>query len=166
LFYKNRENGLCLLVLWIITAVCLIMGRTGVLFAEDDFFDTKIQKVLSGNRIMLQGGTIVQYYGVQVPALNDANTAVAAFAKKALTENERLVKDKIIRVEFVESAATTSVRFAYVFASGIFVNGHLLKNGYGIVPEDYGQKEKYYSYFMTVQVLARRMKKGLWGLST
>jgi endonuclease YncB( thermonuclease family) len=136
-----------------------------VALAEDEFFDTKVQKVLSGDRIMLQGGTIVHYYGIEVPSLSDSRAELATLAKAALETNERLVKDKIIRVEFVDVDDTSSIRRAYVFASGEFINGYLIKNGYALMAGNYGEKEKYYTYFATVQGIARSLKKGLWGIS-
>lgn len=148
----------------IITVYNVVFFCRSDVAAEDDFYETKVQKVLAGDRIMLRGGTIVQYYGIEVPPLNDTRVKIAQLAIQAQQENERLVKDKTIRVEFVEVDDTSSIRYAYVFASGVLLNGHLLKNGYACLSAYYGQKEKYYTYFAMAQAKAVSAKKGLWSL--
>lgn len=159
----NKKIVQTCVVLFIVSAVIgSVVHRAE---AEDDFFETKVQKVLSGDRIMLRGGTIVQYYGVEVPALNHSDSRLSDVARLALKENERIVKDKTIRIEFAEvDDDTSSIKQAYVFASGVLVNGHLLKNGLALVSQGYDTKQKYYSYFMAAQKAARSAKRGMWGL--
>jgi len=60
----------------------LLLLNNSLVFAED-FFDGKVDKVLDGGTIILRGGTIVQYMGIDVPKLRGGNPSFSDIAEVA-----------------------------------------------------------------------------------
>ena len=135
---------------------------------EDEFFETRVSKVLSGTRVILKGGTVVEYAGIEAPSPRYVQGEMKSIAKKAVELNTAFVKGKVIRVEpiepgYVVDSSKVPIQ-AYVYSSGQLVNGALLKHGLAKVRSDYGKNEKYFKYFNRLQTEAAASKKGIWKL--
>ena len=138
----------------------------GLYAAEDDFFEAKVARVLSGSRIVLRGGTHVEYCGITIPNVHLPAQGVGQLARQARALNKKLVKDKTIRLEFVsvpgDSYYDPDQRKAYVFSSGVFINARLIKEGLAVLNDDMVSGDKYYEYFQKIQKQAMQQKRGVW----
>ena len=142
----------------------LIICATAYVCAQD-FFDAKVQKVLDGDKIILQGGTVVQYMGIDTPRTRVPNQIFQDIALAALQYNKQLVEGKTVRLEIVKPSNVSSQdsrTFAYVFAGGQMVNALLLKKGLAIVSNTYPPDAKYNDYFIRSQNIAIFKRVGIW----
>ncbi len=133
-------------------------------FAED-FFVAKVQKVLEGDKILLQGGTVVQYMGINAPRTRVSNQIFQDIALAALQLNKKLVEGKTVRLEIVMPSSIStedSRKFAYVFIGGRMVNALLVKKGLAVVSDTYPPAQKYQSFFSRAQQQAVLSKAGIW----
>ena len=120
-----------------------------------------VTKVLDGDTIVLQGGEVVRYAGLDAPEL-DAKEGPEFFAREALSFNKRLVFLKKVRLEFDKELRDAHGRLlAYVFVNDTFVNAELIRLGYArAAPKP--PNEKYKDLFLQLQKKAMEEKIGLW----
>ena len=131
----------------------------------DNFFEAHIVCMSDTDTIILRGGTIVQFMGIDMPVTKGGNPLFLDIAKEALAYNKKMLEGKKIRLEFVEPTAknpSDSRKFAYVFTGGQMINALLLKKGYAAVSSTYSPDIKYQSYFAKVQNEAILYKRGIW----
>lgn len=85
--------------------------------------------VIDGDTIILRDGRRVRYIGVDTPERGDPRLGGAA--QQATEANRRLVAGKPLRLELDVQAMDAYGRLlAYVWASDVFVNAELLREGY------------------------------------
>jgi len=151
----------CLLVI-----VYLLLFTALQAYAEDSFFDGKVSRVLEGNKIILRGGSVVEYAGIDVPRSRDENNIwFKDIATLALKLNTDFVTGKTVRLELVPHPMydeSDTTKYAYVFANGRMINAELLKSGVAVVSEENPPVEKYRAYFERLQAIAKIKKVGIW----
>jgi endonuclease YncB( thermonuclease family) len=121
---------------------------------------TKVIRVIDGDTIVLQNGKTVRYIGIDTPEIKSKNSA--CYAQEAKSANERLVLDKMVRLEKDVSETDKYQRLLrYVYVGSVFVNEYLVKEGYALLAT-YPPDVKYQSLFQKAQDYARENNKGLW----
>lgn len=122
--------------------------------------ELRVAKVIDGDTIVLMNGEHVRYIGIDTPEKG------YLYYGEAKRENERLVKGKTVKLEYDVGRTDKFGRtLAYVYVDNIFVNAELVKNGYAFIAT-YPPNVKYVDKFKTLQVEARKEKRGLWGLKS
>ena len=152
---------------YILIVSAIFLGGGGFLPSVwgENFFDAKVQKVLDGDKILLRGGTIVQYMGIDTPRTRVPYQIFQDIAVASLKLNKRLVEGKTVRLEIVTPSNISSEdsrKFAYVFIGGQMVNALLLKKGLAVVSRTYPPDVKYQNFFLQSQQQAIMGKIGIW----
>ncbi|MFC1496298.1 thermonuclease family protein [Candidatus Margulisiibacteriota bacterium] len=127
---------------------------------SDDLF--MVKRVVDGDTIKLTNGEKVRYIGIDTPETKHPKKPVQYFGKEASEANKMLVEGKQVRLEFdVQKRDRYGRLLAYVYVDDIFVNAWLVWNGYAQV-STYPPNVKYQEYFLKLQRVARKEKRGLW----
>jgi micrococcal nuclease len=121
-----------------------------------------VTRIIDGDTIQLDTGTIVKYIGTETPELSLKEGGSEFFARQASKYNQRLVFMKKVRLEFDKEKKDREGRtLAYVFVKQVFVNAELIRLGYAkanIVPPN----DKYKNMFLDDERKAKQSEKGLW----
>jgi len=148
----NRLLAIAALIL-LLLPLCTSQAR------EQEYLVTK---VIDGDTIVLENGSVVHYAGVNAPQLKGKEGGGDFFAKEAVRENKSLVLLKKVRLEFdVEKKDQEGRLQAYVFVKDLFVNGELIRLGYAraaVVPPNV----KYRDLFAKYEKEASARYAGLW----
>ncbi|MBL8151741.1 MAG: thermonuclease family protein [Blastocatellia bacterium] len=143
----------------ILLALLFLLLSYSLAEAADEKF---VIKVISGDTIVVDGGQIVRLAGVQSPSPEEP------FGKEAklFTTSQLLGRD----VQLVVDGGNSTIghkdvygrTIAYVYRSSdsFFINAVLIQQGHGFLLTKYAQKMA--SRFQTLQLEARRAKKGVW----
>ena len=132
----------------------------------EDFFEADVEKVIEGDKIILRGGTVVQYMGIDAPRTMVPDHVFKDIASAAFEINKQLVEKKRVRLEFASPpnvSHSDSRKFAYVFAGGQMVNAVLLKKGLAVVSKTFPPSAQYQTYFLRAQNEAVARQAGIWG---
>ncbi len=123
----------------------------------------RVERIVDGDTIVVEGGLKVRYIGVDTPETVHPNKPVAQFGKEASAANRRLVQGKTVMLEYdVERTDKYGRTLAYVWADDVFVNAWLVENGYAKAGT-YPPNVKYADLFRELQRKAREEGRGLWG---
>jgi len=142
-----------LLFLFICASSILASG-----FASTDE-EFRVTRVIDGDTVILEDGRYVRYIGMDTPEKG------CTYYGEAKRENERLVKGKVVRLEYdVGKTDKYGRTLAYVYEGDIFVNAELVRNGYAVIAT-FPPNVKYAKTFLALQGEARKQNRGLWGLS-
>ncbi len=116
-----------------------------------------VEKVISGNKIELSTGDVIEYIGVNIPI--DSSNLIF---KSALELNKKLVESKIIKLELDEKENNdVGCLLAYVYCGDIFVNAEIIRQGYGII-NIHSPNIKYAELLVKAERDARDQKRGFW----
>jgi micrococcal nuclease len=119
----------------------------------------RVIEVLDGDSIVLSNGEEVRYVGIDAPEYGQP------YAEEAKEFNRKLVKGKIIRLEFdIEKRDRYGRLLAYVYTGNILVNAELVKKGFASIytVHTVPPNVKYKDLFLKLQNKARKDKRGLW----
>jgi micrococcal nuclease len=130
------------------------------------FFNCKkeviVVKVIDGDTIVLENGERVRYLGIDAPETPYSFRRETPYWKEAKEFNEKLVKNKKVRLEFdVEKRDKYDRLLAYVFVGSTFVNGELVEKGYARVYHRYN-KLRFYPLLKELEKKAKEKKLGIW----
>lgn len=116
----------------------------------------KIEDVIDGDTIIIQGGERVRYIGINTPEKEEP------YFSQAKELNKKLVLGKKVKLEFdVQKRDRYGRLLAYVWTDGILVNKILVEEGLA-VSETIQPNVKYQSIILQAQKDARNKCKGLW----
>lgn len=116
-----------------------------------------VEKVISGNKIKLSTGDIIEYIGVNIPIYSSNQ-----IFNSALELNKKLVEAKIIKLEFDEKENNDAgCLLAYVYCGDAFINSEIIRQGYGII-NIYSPNIKYAELLVNAEREAREQKRGFW----
>lgn len=122
----------------------------------------EVKKVIDGDTILLTSGQKVRYIGVDTPETKHPRQGVEYLGKEAYYFNKNLVEGKKVGLEFdVQKKDKYGRWLAYVYVDDIFVNAHLVAEGYALV-YTVPPNVKYQELFLKLQREARESQKGLW----
>ena len=117
----------------------------------------KVTKVIDGDTIVVEGGEIVRYIGIDTPEKDQE-----CFSRDATSKNEELVGGKLVRLEKDISERDRYQRLLkYVWSGDIFVNEYLVRQGYATAVS-YPPDVKYQELFRQAEKEARENGSGLW----
>jgi len=121
-----------------------------------------VSKVIDGDTILLENGSVVHYLGANAPQLKGKEGGGEFFAREALRENKSLVLLKKVHLEFDAQKKDEEGRLlAYVFVKDLFVNAELIRLGYAraaVSPPNV----RYKDLFLKYEGEAKQKYAGLW----
>jgi len=121
-----------------------------------------VTQVTDGDTIKLNNGETVRYIGIDTPELEKGEQQAQCFGQQAKEINERLVKNKKVRIETDKNKMDRFGRtLAYVYQSDIFINQELLEQGAGKFYLD-TVNNKHQSTLIAAANQAHKEKTGLW----
>ena len=116
-----------------------------------------VTKVIDGDTIIVEGGEVVRYIGIDTPEKDQE-----CFSRDATSKNEELVGGKLVRLEKDISERDRYQRLLkYVWSGDIFVNEYLVRQGYATAVS-YPPDVKYQELFRQAEKEARENGSGLW----
>lgn len=129
--------------------------------------NTRVERVIDGDTIEIEGGQKVRYIGIDTPETVDPRRPVGCFGKEASEENKRLIEGE--RVLLVKDVSDTDkfgrlLRYVYINAEDnkiIFINDHLVRQGYARA-STYPPDVKFTDRFLQAEREAREDGRGLW----
>lgn len=120
-----------------------------------------VTKVIDGDTVVIEGGEVVRYIGIDTPEISQGNEC---FAKEASDKNKELVLGKMVRLEKDVSERDRYGRLLrYVWIGETFVNDYLVRQGYATAVS-YPPDIKYQELFRQAEKETREGSKGLWSL--
>lgn len=134
-----------------------------------DYSHIRVTKVIDGDTVRLENGETLRYIGIDTPEVkikqnNHFVYKPQPYAIEAKKLNEKLVKNKIVRIEFdVEKTDRYKRLLGYCFIANTLVNAKLLEEGFAVtytIPPNV----KYVDTFVAAQKDARKNAKGMWGV--
>lgn len=127
-----------------------------------------VTKVIDGDTIELENGSIVRLLGIDTPETKDPRKPVQCFGKEAANESRKLINGRHVILEKDISETDKYGRLLrYIFlpiedGSLLFVNDYLIREGFAKVLT-YPPDVKYTEQFLEAQREAKDKKRGLWG---
>jgi len=139
------------------------------LFLSDIFLPKKafVEKVIDGDTIVLKGGKLVRYIGIDTPEIRRKEKdkwvyLPQPFALEAKELNQNLVEKKWVRLEYDVEKKDKYGRFlCYVFVDDTFVNAKLIEEGLAFLYTA-PPNVKYVDKFIKLQKEAREKERGIW----
>ncbi|QQR83319.1 lamin tail domain-containing protein [Candidatus Peregrinibacteria bacterium] len=129
-----------------------------------DGMQAVVKRVIDGDTLVIdwEGQPItVRLIGVDTPETVHPKKPVEAFGKMASYYTNHLLLEKTVRLDFEPSKTDRYNRLlAYVYVNDLFVNAHLIEEGYGYAYTRF--KFKYRSEFVELEKQAKADGKGLW----
>lgn len=134
---------------------------------------TTVTKVVDGDTIEIEGGTLVRYIGIDTPETKHPTKGIQCFGKEASEKNKALVEGKQVRLKKDVSETDRYgrlLRYVYLHEpnatmSPLFINEYLVQEGYAhavTFPPDVAFVEQ----LRIAEQTARNEKKGLWSRCT
>lgn len=119
----------------------------------------RVERVIDGDTIVIEGGERVRYIGIDTPELSPAPEH---YAEEARQRNVELVAGKQVRLERDISDRDRYGRLLrYVYVDEVFVNAALVQEGYARA-RDYPPDSKRSIYFARLEREAKRDGRGMW----
>ncbi len=123
----------------------------------------KVERVVDGDTISIEGGKVVRYIGIDTPETVDPRKPVQCYAKEASARNKELVEGQIVGLEKDVSETDKYNRLLrYIYKDNILINELLVREGYAR-SSSYPPDIKYQDKFRLAEQEARDNKRGLWG---
>lgn len=118
-------------------------------------FEGRVHKVVDGDTVILEGGVVCRYLGINSPEKGEP------FWREAKVFNEQLVKGERVRLVKEGPLDKYGRLLVYLYRDELFVNGEILRAGmahlFCLEPL------KLYRLLFSLQEEARRRKVGIWG---
>lgn len=126
----------------------------------------KVTRVIDGDTIVLENGTVIRYIGIDAPELAYQEGKSDCFAMEAQQRNKELVLNKNIRLEYIPGVKTDKYdrTLAYVWDGNNLANEILVSEGYAYA-YNFGQKHPLQQDFENSQAQAKEAEIGIWGSS-
>jgi micrococcal nuclease len=119
----------------------------------------KVNEVIDGDTIVIEGGYRVRYIGIDTPELHPQPEPYAVEAWQA---NQRLVEGKRVRLERDVSETDRYGRLlCYVYVDSLFVNAELVRQGLARA-KAYPPDTRYQDYLEELEQQARLADRGIW----
>jgi len=131
-------------------------------FKNSNEYVVKVIKVIDGDTIVIEGGEIVRYIGINSPETGQDKDD--CFAQEAFNANKELIEGKEVKLEKDVSERDKYGRLLrYVWVDDIFVNEYLVRYGYALSVK-YPPDIKYAEQFDSLEKQAQEENIGLWSL--
>jgi micrococcal nuclease len=125
-----------------------------------------VRRVLDGNTILLEGGNVARYIGVDTPGAGMFRRPVEPFGREAAQRNVDLVEGKLVELEGdVTDVDANGQLLRYVYVDGVMVNRVLLGEGLArLAPV--GRNSKYTAALQASAADAQRRMVNIWTIIT
>lgn len=121
----------------------------------------KVQRVIDGDTIEIDGGLRVRYIGMDTPEIRPRTEPLG---REAEAKNRELVGGKMVKLEKdVSETDRYSRLLRYVWVDSTFVNAELVRLGYARAVS-YPPDVKYQDLLRRLEREAREAGRGLWGV--
>ncbi len=148
-----------ILIIFVLVVVGIILT---IFFKGDNESVFKVIKVIDGDTIVIEGGEIIRYIGIDSPETGQSNDD--CFAQEAFNANKELVEGKEVKLKKDVSERDKYGRLLrYVWVNDIFVNEYLVKEGYALSAK-FLPDVRYAEQFDNVEKQAQEENLGLWSL--
>ena len=122
----------------------------------------KVERVVDGDTIEIEGGEKVRYIGIDTPETVDPRKPVQCFGVEASKKNKELVEGKMVRLEKdITDRDKYNRLLRYIWVDDVLINLELVKQGFAY-SYSYPPDIKYQEQFVKAQEEAREAKEGLW----
>jgi len=134
-----------------------------------DYSHIKVINVIDGDTVKLENGETLRYIGIDTPEIKIKQNGRFSykpqpFALEAKRLNERLVKNKMVHIEFdVEKTDRYKRLLGYCFVDNTLVNAKLVEEGFAVI-YTFPPNVKYVETLVNAQKNARKNAKGMWGI--
>jgi|GEM_PF-613954 len=116
----------------------------------------RVRRVVEGNQLQLEDGSLVKYLGIDFPA------KASPYYAEAVSANKSLVEKKEVELQYgLQERDTQGIWQAYVFVDGIFINEVLVQDGLALVSR-LSNEEDYLRDLIQAERNAHRSKRGMW----
>jgi len=146
LWNKSQLAVGLILVLTLLVTACVRIDENAVL----------VTRVIDGDTIEVEGGVKVRYIGIDTPERGEPHYFEASEINRNLVQGERVRLEKDI-----EDKDEYGRLLRYVWVDDTMVNAELVRLGYAY-SFYYPPNLKYQSYFLRLEKVARRERRGLW----
>lgn len=130
----------------------------------DDYLieGVQIKRVINGDSIELDDGTVVRYIGIDAPDSENRHVA-GEVGNAAYVLNRGLVQGQELKIEYdIEPKDPKGRDLAWVWVGEKLINAELVKEGQAIVSV-FPPNVKYLDVLFKAQDEAAKAKKGMWG---
>lgn len=147
------------------SSTTLTAGSSTVASLESE--QVLVTKVIDGDTVELENGSIVRLLGIDTPETKDPRKPVQCFGKEASAETKDLIEGKFVILEKDISETDKYDRLLrYIFLplennKLLFINDYLIREGFARVLT-YPPDVKYTEQFLQVQIEAKENRRGLW----
>ena len=126
-----------------------------------------VEKVIDGDTIMIAGGRLVRYIGIDTPEIRRKERGnwvydPQPFAKEAKFLNQKLVEGEKVELKYdVRKKDIYNRLLAYVYVENLFINGKIIGQGYArtyIFPPNV----KHANHLVKLEKKAKNNNKGFW----
>ena len=123
----------------------------------------KVKGIDDGDTIVLENGDKIRYLGIDTPETHHPKIGAECGGKEATEENERLLKNKRVRLLKDESEKDQYGRLLrYVFTEdGVFINYELVRKGFAQILEIHPD-HLFRQTLLDAQNMAIKEKLGIW----
>lgn len=118
----------------------------------------KVKRVVDGDTVVLENGSIVRYVGITSPETNEP------FEKESTDENKKLVEGKTVTLEYDNYKGDKFGRIlAYLFIDGKNISVELARKGLAqVVIYQHKKPWVYQEELLKAQEEAKKNKRGIW----
>lgn len=151
----------------------ILSGALAILFCSCntnyDYSRIRVTRVIDGDTVRLENGQTLRYIGIDTPEIKIKQNGrflykPQPFSLEAKKLNERLVKNKMVRIEFdVEKTDSYKRLLGYCFIGDTLVNAKMIEEGLATI-YTFPPNVKYVDTFVKTQKNARKNLKGMWGV--
>jgi len=135
--------------------------------AGDAVFDSpgpfRVQRVVDGDTLLLEGGTRVRLIGVDTPETKHPHRPVEPLGVEAAKFTRRHVQGRRVTLRFDRERRDRYRRvLAYVYAGDWFLNEELIRAGYSRAVTRFPYSSRMKKRFRAAEAEAREARRGIW----
>lgn len=164
---RNRKISLTAVV---IAAAVFLLVRVFDLTRDDAggfSFDSpgpyRVQRVVDGDTLVLDGGTRVRLIGVDTPETKHPNKPVEPLGPEASEFTRRHVEGRQVTLQFDRERRDRYKRvLAYVYVGDWFLNEELIRAGFSRAETRYPFSTQMKARFRAAEAEAKENRRGLW----
>jgi micrococcal nuclease len=152
-----------------VAAVCLVAFRLFQLLSTTDrfAFDTsrlyRVERVVDGDTLLLEGGTRIRLLGVNTPETKHPDRPPEPFGFEAAAFTRRHTEGRYVKLRFDRERRDRYHRvLAYVYLDDWFLNEELIRAGYSRAETRFPYSGTMKNRFRQAEEQARTERRGRW----
>ena len=150
-----------LLLLLLVAYRVWVSQSAPVPVTEEGFY--RVQRVVDGDTLILDGGSRVRLLGVDTPETKDPHRPVQLLGPEAAEFTRKHVEGRRVKLQFDRERKDRYDRLlAYLFIDDWFLNEELIRHGFSRAQLQYPYSAAMKRRFRAAEEQARRARAGLW----